>query len=53
MSILIECATKLYAVYVPILRSDAEERVPAATTRLPDERVSYYWDGSAELVKAY
>ena len=44
---------RLYAVYLPILRGDREESVPAAITRPPDSRVSYFWDGSGEMAQAY
>ena len=43
----------VYAVWVPILDSDTEPTVCAATARVPDTRVSRYWDGRANLVKAY
>jgi len=43
----------VYAVWVPSLPADNEERVPAATTKLLDERVSHYWDPQGELKKAY
>ena len=42
-----------YSVWVPILLSDAERAVPDATKRLPDNRVSHFWDGKGELVEAY
>ena len=44
---------RVYAVWVPILKSDIEVMVGRATKRLPDERVSHFWDGNGELVKAY
>ncbi|MCA1603179.1 MAG: hypothetical protein LC776_16605 [Acidobacteria bacterium] len=44
---------RVYAVYVPILRTDAESSVTVATTRLSDQRVSFFWDGKGELAKAY
>jgi hypothetical protein len=44
---------RAYSVWVPILGSDEEARVAKATTRLPDARVSHYWDGKGELVKTY
>lgn len=44
---------RVYAVWVSILKSDFEIAVPRATNRLPDERVSHYWDGDGELIKAY
>lgn len=40
-------------MWVPILRPDVESSVPQATTRLLDERVSHFWDGRGDLVKAY
>ena len=48
-----ESDVRAYAVWVPILSSDEASRVGKATTRLPDARVSHYWDGNGELVKAY
>lgn len=42
-----------YSVWVPILLSDTERAVPDATKRLPDSRVTHFWDGKGELVQAY
>ncbi len=44
---------RVYAVWVPILPSDVSFTVPRATTKLPDERVTHYWDSQSELVKSY
>jgi len=44
---------RVYSVYVPVLKADVESSVPAATTRLTDERVTFFWNGSGELVQAY
>jgi hypothetical protein len=44
---------RVYAVWVPILGTDVEASVAEATLRLPDERVSHFWDGDGELVKEY
>ncbi|MGI8783780.1 MAG: hypothetical protein ACR2L2_09060 [Acidobacteriota bacterium] len=44
---------RVYSVYVPILKADVESSVPAATARLSDERVTFFWDGNGELVEAY
>lgn len=44
---------RVYSVWVPILGSDEASRVGKATTRLPDSRVTHYWDGNGELVKSY
>ena len=44
---------RVYAVWVPILPSDLKLSVPRATNRLPDERVSHFWDSGGELVGAY
>ena len=44
---------RVYAVWASILKSDFEIAVGRATKLLPDERVSHYWDGEGELVKAY
>ncbi len=44
---------RVYAVWVPSLPADKEERVPTATTKLPDERVRHYWDEKRELKAAY
>lgn len=43
----------MYAVWVPSLPADNEDSVPTATTKLPDERVSHYWDAKGELKQAY
>ena len=43
----------MYAVWVPILHSDIRLAVGRATLRLPDERVSHFWDAGGTLVKAY
>ncbi len=44
---------RVYAVWVPILMPDSYYTVPRATSRLPDARVSHYWDGDGVLVRAY
>jgi hypothetical protein len=44
---------RVYAVWASVLKSDFEIAVGRATKRLPDERVSHYWDGEGESVKAY
>ena len=44
---------RVYAVWASILMSDFQIAVGRATKRLPDERVSHYWDGEGEMVKAY
>lgn len=44
---------RVYAVWASVLKSDFEIAVGRATRRLPDERVSHYWDAQGELVKAY
>ena len=44
---------RVYAVWVPILRTDMRLAVSRATTWLPDERVSHYWDAEGDLVNAY
>lgn len=44
---------RVYAVWASLLKSDFKLAVGRATKRLPDERVSHYWDGGGELVKAY
>ena len=44
---------RVYAVYLPILRGDSESSVTTATKRLPDKRVSYFWDGNGEMAKSY
>jgi len=44
---------RVYAVWASILKSDFRIAVGRATKRLPDERVSHYWDGEGNLVKAY
>ena len=44
---------RVYAVWVPILRTDVKLSVPQATKRFTDARVSHYWDGEGNLVKGY
>lgn len=44
---------RVYVVWVPSLPADKADRVPAATSRLADERVSHYWDERGELKKVY
>jgi hypothetical protein len=44
---------RVYVVYLPILKSDVEGSVPEATKRLPDKRVSFYWNGDGELAWSY
>ena len=43
----------MYAVWVPILPSDAKLTVGRATKRLDDPRVGHYWDGDNVLTRAY
>lgn len=44
---------RVYAVWASVLKSDFEIAVGGATKRLPDGRVSHYWDGDGRLVKDY
>jgi len=44
---------RAYSVWVPILSKDAERAVPDATKRLPDRRVTHFWEAQGELVEAY
>lgn len=44
---------RIYVVYLPILRGDQESSVPAAMKRLPDERVTFFWDGKGDLGQSY
>jgi hypothetical protein len=44
---------RVYAVWVPCLPSDNEGRVPNATTKLADERVTHYWDSEGKTKKLY
>jgi hypothetical protein len=44
---------RVYTVWVPILKSDAEESLGQAALQLTDDRVSQFWDGGGELVKEY
>lgn len=44
---------RVYAVYLPILRGDAEASVPSAIKRLPDSRVSFFWDERGEAGQSY
>lgn len=43
----------VYAVWVPILPSDAKLTVGRATKSLADPRVLHYWDGENVLSKAF
>ena len=40
-------------MWVPALRSDKEDRVPAATTKIADGRASHYWDAEGETKELY
>jgi hypothetical protein len=40
-------------VWVPSLPADKEDRVPAATAKIQDERASHYWDAEGETKVAY
>jgi hypothetical protein len=44
---------RVYAVWAPILATDARLTVWRASTRLPDGRVRHFWDADGALVKAY
>jgi hypothetical protein len=44
---------RVYAVWVPILRTDLRLAISRATARLPDERVHHFWDAEGELPRAY
>ncbi|MGH9939636.1 MAG: hypothetical protein ACREAM_25625 [Blastocatellia bacterium] len=44
---------RVYAVWEPCLPADAESKVPNATTKLADERVTHYWDRAGKLKAAY
>jgi hypothetical protein len=43
----------VYAVWVPILRSDGEKAVPTALKKMADERVKHYWDGKGQLPETF
>ena len=43
----------MYAVWVPILPTDAQIAVGRATKSLPDSRVTHYWDGKSEMVNGF
>ena len=43
----------MYSVWVPILPADSEGWVPKAMERLPDARVTHYWDVQDKLVEDY
>src|SRR5689334_16382025 len=36
-----------------MMKSDSAERIPAAMTRLPDPRVSHFWDSEGKLANEY
>lgn len=44
---------RVYVVWVPSLPADTDESVPDATTKIPDERASHYWDEEGALKVAY
>ena len=44
---------RAYAVWVPCLPADNESKVPNATTKLADERVTHYWDNESKTRKIY
>jgi hypothetical protein len=44
---------RVYAVWVPILRTDIRLAVSRATTRLPDDRVDHFWDARGKLPGTY
>jgi hypothetical protein len=44
---------RVYAVYLPMLRGDAADTVPAAMDELPDERVSFFWDANGKQAQTY
>src|SRR5215213_6245170 len=44
---------RIYSVYLPILRSDHESSVPSAIKKLPDGRVSFFWDGKGDLAQSF
>jgi hypothetical protein len=43
----------VYAVWLPILKTDTAERVAKAMGRLSDSRVRHFWDNKAELAEKY
>jgi hypothetical protein len=44
---------RVYAVWEPFLAADNESKVPFATTKLADERITHYWDEKGKLKKVY
>jgi hypothetical protein len=44
---------RVYVVWVRSLPADKEDKVPAATTKILDERASHFWDGDGKLKIAY
>lgn len=44
---------RVFVVWVPMVRRDAEAAVPAATRAVPDPRAHHFWDGRRELARAY
>jgi hypothetical protein len=44
---------RVYAVWLPILSADKQDRVVVATRRLADPRVRHFWDGAAKLSAEY
>jgi hypothetical protein len=43
----------VYAVWMPVLRSDSPDALPDAYTVLPDSRVSHFWDSEKQYGKYY
>lgn len=48
-----EADVRVYAVWLPILKTDSAERVALARGRLTDSRVRHFWDTRAELAGEY
>lgn len=48
-----EADVRVYAVWLPILKTDSADRVAHAMGRLPDSRVRHFWDNRAELAGKY
>ena len=44
---------RVYVVWVPSLPADKEDRVPAATAKIADERAIHFWDEKGSLKSAY
>lgn len=48
-----DATLRVYVVWVPMLAPDFEFTVKRATTWVPDQRASHYWDRDGVLARGY